>query len=201
MSDHGPGDRIVDGPAAEQFLVAVRRNAVTAALIDRLAGLDLPDCWLVAGCLFQTIWNARDGKAAAAGIRDYDVFYFDDSNLSYEAEDHVIRHVSAACADLPGTIEVKNQARVHLWYAERFKHDYPQLTSSSDGIGRFLVACTCVAVSCAPDHPAVVQARFGLDDLYAGRLRPNPCNRNDRLFAAKADSYRARWPWLHVVDG
>jgi uncharacterized protein len=54
------------------------------------------------------------------------VFYFDGTDLSYEAEDRVIRRVAAACADLPITIEVKDQARVHLWYRRRLRARLPE---------------------------------------------------------------------------
>jgi hypothetical protein len=60
-------------------------------------------------------------------VKDYDVFYFDDSDLSWDAEDAVIRRVQEAVADLGVTVEVKNQARVHLWYEQRFKATYPRL--------------------------------------------------------------------------
>ena len=184
---------------AEPFLADIRRNPVNAALVERLPSLDLPDCWLVAGCLFETIWNTRSGRPPTADIHDYDVFYFDRSDLTYEAEDRVIRRVLGAFADLPATIEVKNQARVHVWYRDKFDHDYPALQSSTDGIARFLVECTCVAVRCEAGLPPAVYARYGLDDLYVGILKPNAANPNARLFTAKASSYRARWPWLGIV--
>jgi hypothetical protein len=35
--------------------------------------------------LFQTVWNVLDCRDPGAGIRDYDLFYFDE-DTSYEAE-------------------------------------------------------------------------------------------------------------------
>ena len=163
-----------------------------------MPALGLPDCWLVAGCLFETIWNARTGNAPTAHIADYDVFYFDDRDLSYEAEDRVIRRVREAFSDLVPAIEVKNQARVHLWYVDKFGHDYPALASSTDGIDRFLVECTCIAVRCQAGGAPAVHATYGLDDMYAGVLRPNSRNHHPRLFAGKAEKYRMRWPWLRI---
>ena len=54
---------------------------------------------LVAGALFQTVWNLRSGRPPQEGIRDYDVFYWDD-DLSYEAEDRVIRRADSLFRDL-----------------------------------------------------------------------------------------------------
>lgn len=191
----------VDGKQAVDFLEEVRDNSINAALIDRLPALGLPDCWLVAGCLFETIWNLRSGRPPTEHIRDYDVFYFDAADLSYEAEDREIKRLSAAFADLDATIELKNQARVPLWYRQRFGWDYPALTSSTEGIDRFLVAGNCVGIRCTAGQPIAVYASYGLDDMYLGILRPNPLNHPQSRFPEKAESYRARWPWLAIEGG
>jgi uncharacterized protein len=183
--------------SSADFVADVRRNPFNVAMLDRLLDLDLPDCWLVAGCLFQTVWNLQTGRPPAENISDYDVFYFDDRDLSYDAEDCVIKRVTAAFADLPVTVEVKNQARVHLWYRQRFGHDYPQLQSSRDGIDRFLVACTCVGLGCSSDAHGTVYAPYGLEDLYAGVLMANTAVSNSR-FNEKALSYQVRWPFLQL---
>jgi uncharacterized protein len=183
---------------AAALVATVRQNSINAALLDRLPRLGLPDCWLVAGCLFQTVWNVQSGRPAAEGIRDYDVFYFDGNDLTYEAEDRLIKRIAAACADLGVTIELRNQARVHLWYRARFGHDYPQLTSSADSIDRFLVRCTCVGMRCVAGEEPALYARYGLDELKAGVLSPNPLNHPESRFAEKAASYQRRWPWLQI---
>jgi hypothetical protein len=130
-------------------------------------------------------------------VKDYDVFYFDDTDLSWDAEDAVIRRVQHAVADLGATVEVKNQARVHLWYEARFKSPYPQLRSARDGIDRYLIACTRVGIDLADQ---TLYAPDGLDDLAAGILRMNPLLPMRELFLKKARDYQARWPWLQVVQ-
>lgn len=172
------------------------RNPVNRELTERLGAIGLPECHLTAGCLFQATWNRGSGRAPDWGIKDYDVFYFDDSDLSWEAEDGVIRRVQAQVADLGVTVEVKNQARVHLWYAQHFGVDYPQLRSARDGIDRYLIACTCVGLETAS---GALYAPHGLDELETGLLRINPTHPVPHLFEAKAHSYQARWPWLTIV--
>ena len=44
----------------EAFLTLALKNACNTAILERLPALGLPDAWLVAGCLFQTVWNAFD---------------------------------------------------------------------------------------------------------------------------------------------
>lgn len=184
--------------AVEQFLSSIVQNPFVFRLLEDLPALGLNDAWLVAGCLFQTVWNLRSGRPATEGIRDYDMFYFDE-DVSFAAENVEIERARAAFADLPVRIDLKNQARVHLWYGERFGPGYPQLRSSRDSVDRFLVACTRVAVRRDSSGVLELYAPDGLSDVFEGVLRPNPLNHRPALFAAKAESYRARWPWL-VVD-
>ncbi|MGH6891270.1 MAG: nucleotidyltransferase family protein, partial [Dongiaceae bacterium] len=121
---------------------AALRNPINRAILQRLPLLGAPQAWLVAGCVYQVAWNEFSGRPPHHGIKDYDIFYFDESDLSWEAEDAVIRRGRVLFADLDGLIEIRNQARVHLWYPQSFSAPYPILSSAEDGIGRFLVRCT-----------------------------------------------------------
>lgn len=183
---------------AQRFIEIARGNPVNAALLERLPALGLKQCHLTAGCLFQALWNLQSGRAADWGVSDYDIFYFDDSDLSWEAEDAEIRRVDALCADLGVKIEVRNQARVHLWYPERFGRPYEPLRSAREGIDRYLVACTCVGIEVASGH---LYSPDPLDDLAAGILRVNPRFPDPGQFLRKAESYRLRWPWLRLAQG
>ena len=136
---------------ARFFVDQALTNPANRAILERLPGLSLPDAWLVAGCLFQTCWNLRSGRPPADGIRDYDVFYFDASDLSPEAEERVGQRVQAACADLGVAVEVKNQARVHTWYEAYFGAPYSPLRNVMEGIDRFLVDGTCVGLQARID--------------------------------------------------
>ena len=172
-------------------------NPVNAEILRRLPELGLGQAYLVAGCVYQAVWNRLSGFAPAAMVKDYDVFYFDDSDLSYAAEDAVIRRAARLFANLGAEIELKNQARVHLWYPQRFGSAYPQLQSTRDGIDRYLVTCTCVGIAAGTGE---IYAPYGLDELWDGVLRPNPVNLQPGRFREKAQSYRVRWPWLRIVE-
>lgn len=199
----GPSQRL----DAAHFTQHILTNRYNRAILERLPQLGLPDAWLVAGCLFQTVWNLQSGQSSEAQISDHDLFYFDPTDLSAEAERIVQARVDEALglACQGCVVEVKNQARVHTWYEAHFGHPYPALQGSRDGIDRFLIPCTCVGVRVVPgDAPWAerieVYAPNGLHDLYAGRLAMNPVNAKPDLFHAKAASYRARWPWLTVTQ-
>jgi uncharacterized protein len=179
---------------------AALRNPINRAILQRLSLLGAPQAWLVAGCVYQAVWNELAGRPPHSDIKDYDVFYFDDTDLSWEAEDAVIQRGRVLFADLDGLIEIRNQARVHLWYPQRFGAAYPALASTEDGIGRFLVRCTCVGLMPQGDGSLGLYAPYGLDELERGILKPNANAPSLHRFREKAESYRARWPWLKIED-
>jgi len=179
----------------ERFQAELLANRNNRAILDRWSDLALPDGWLVAGCLFQTVWNLQAGRAPESGIKDYDLFYFDAADLSEAGERAVQARMDGVLGDLGIALEAINQARVHLWYEADFGHPYAALRSSRDGIDRFLVACTCVGV-----RPGEIHAPHGLEALYRGELAMNPLTPHRDLFEAKATSYRARWPALTIVE-
>jgi hypothetical protein len=177
----------------QRFLADVLANRNNREILARWNSLQLPDAWLVAGCLFQTVWNLQAGREPEAGIKDYDLFYFDADDTSEAAEQAVQQRVGEALDDLGVTVEVANQARVHLWYEGHFGMPYPALEHTREGIDRFLVAGTCVGV-----RPGGLYAPNGFELIYGGMLTMNPLLPYRQLFARKAASYRERWPWLQV---
>jgi hypothetical protein len=59
----------------EAFLRDIACNAVNAGILSCWQKLDLPNAWLVAGCLFQTVWNLQSGRSPEFGIKDDGLFY------------------------------------------------------------------------------------------------------------------------------
>ena len=76
---------------------------------------------------------------------------------------------------------------------------YAPLASARHGIERFLVPGTCVGLQPSPGSALpVLCAPHGLEEMYAGLLRPNPLCPHLPLFRAKARSYKERWSWLQI---
>lgn len=181
-----------------EFAAAVLSNPVNAAILTRLPALGLADAWLVSGSLFQTVWNAMNGHAPDRGINDYDLSYFD-PDTSWDAEDAAIRRTAEAFADLGAKIELRNQARVHLWYEQKFGAPYPPLTRATDGIDRFLMHCAMVGLR---PHGAGhdVYAPHGFDDIAAMIVRPNPtANFQAARYLEKAGRWKRLWPQLTIL--
>jgi len=181
-----------------RFVEAVLSNPINRIILDRLPRLGLTDLWLVSGSVFQPIWNSLTGHPPDYGIKDYDIFYFD-ADTSWEAEDAVIRRVTAALSEVRAQIEPRNQARVHLWYPQKFDVAYPPLQRATDGIDRFLIVAAQVGIR--PLKAGFdVYAPNGFDDVEALTIRPHLCpNFRADLYEAKAASWKARWPELTVL--
>lgn len=169
------------------------------AILRTLRDLGLPDAWLVSGGIYQTAWNVMTGRPLLHGIKDFDVIYFDGSDLSYEAEDAVIGKVTAALPKLADLLEVRNQARVHLWYERRFGRPYRPLDCSMDALTTYAARTHAVAARLDADETIILQAPFGLANLFAMRLVPNYGQMNPETYAEKAERMKALWPELEVV--
>jgi hypothetical protein len=181
-----------------RFLTLAMKNPVNVAILDELHRLAVPDGWLVSGCLVQTVWNVMTGRAVDHGIADYDVFYFD-PDTSWDAEDAVIRRLSVQLAHLAVKIEVRNQARVHLWYPAKHGLPYPPLTRATDGIDRFLTQNTQVGVR-RRGEGYEVYAPHGFGDIAGLIARPNPgANFSAANYAAKVARWKTLWPELTVI--
>ena len=184
------------------LITAALANPINRKILERLPMLGAPNACLVAGSVYQAFWNALSDRPVAEGVKDYDIFYFDGSDLSYEAEDVVIQRAAALLGDLDVLVDVKNQARVHLWYPQRFGGgDYAPLQTVEDGIARFLARATCIGLMPQFDGTLRLIAPYGLEETRRGELRPTPFRWVDiEKFRAKAQSYIARWPWLRIVE-
>jgi uncharacterized protein len=188
----------VSGPGEERFLEIVTADPIVRAVLERAPALGLGEWWLTAGVLFQTVWNALTSRPAGTGIHDVDLFYFD-GNTSWEAEDAVIRAGAKLFADLPVPVEIRNEARVHLWYADRFGTPAPPFRDCADAIDHFAAVCCCYGVTMTADGGLRVYAPHSYDDLFAMVVRPNRRLAPRHVYETKAARWVEQWPELTVL--
>jgi uncharacterized protein len=185
----------------EERLRAILRGAPGLMRVLTVArDLGLPDWLVFSGAVYQPAWNHMTGRPPEHGIADYDLAYFDASDISYEAEDRVIRRVAAAFEPaLAAMVEVRNQARVHLWFEAKFGEAYAPLTSTAEALTRFTSPAFAVGARLEADGQLTVVAPFGLEDLFALRIRANRLRPSAGL-ARTAQNARRRWPEV-VAEG
>jgi hypothetical protein len=178
---------------------ALRRNRTLTEVLARAASMDLLGWYLVAGCLYQTVWNVVTGQPPDAGILDYDLAYFDDSDLSWDAEDAVIRAGNEIFAGLPAPVQIRNQARVHLWYEQKFGVPCPPHSSTEAAIDTFEATAACLGVRQGPRGRWRIYAPYGLADVFNLVVRPNPVLAPRYVYQAKTSRWRQQWPGLTVL--
>ena len=195
MPDEGGEAELV-----ERLTVIVRGAPSLMQVLTTIRALDLPDWLMMSGAVYQRVLNALTGRPPDYGVRDYDLGYFDASDISYDAEDVVIRRVGAAFVEpLRSVVEVCNQARVHVWFEGHFGEPYTPLLCTAEALERF-VSPMFTVVRLELDDRLHVAAPFGLDDLFALRLRPNP-RRPSAGFVRVATAVTRRWPEVRVEKG
>ena len=183
----------------DDLRACLSRNEVLVEVLRRAAELDLPGCYLTASCVFQTVWNVVTGRPPTEGIRDYDLFYFDDSDLSWDAENEVIQAGERAFAGLPAVVEIRNEARVHLWYEEHFGVPCAPYTSTEAAIDSFAATTCCVGIRLEGDGKWHVYAPHGLADVFNLVVRPNPVLAPRDVYETKTRRWRGQWPELTIL--
>ncbi|WP_193334516.1 nucleotidyltransferase family protein [Devosia beringensis] len=183
-----------------QALAAIIRDQpMLMVVLEQLRDMALPDHLLVAGAIYNSVWNALTGRAALTGINDIDVIYFDDRDLGWDAEDRVIKALEARFAGLPIPVQARNQARVHLWFEQKFGIPFLPLRSSAEMLGRYASKTHAVGARLNDAGGLEIVAPFGLDDLFSFRMVPNPVLDNRVAHASKAERAKAIWPELTII--
>ena len=176
----------------------IRAEPTLMRVLDTIRVLDIPDGWLVSGAIYNCVWNSLTGRPALHGVNDIDIIYFD-ADLSWEAEDRVIKAIEQALGGLPVPVQPRNQARVHLWFEEKFGFPFAPLASARESLLRYASKTHAVAARLEADGSLAIDAPFGLEDMFAFRVTPNPAADNRLTHEKKGARIRSVWPEVTVV--
>ena len=177
----------------------LKQNTALYQVIRNLYRLNLNDCYVGGGCVFQTVWNYQMGFEPNYGITDIDLIYFDDSDLSEDAENKAIIRVQQAFHDVPYTFDVKNEARVHLWYKRKFGIDISPYTSSESAINTWPTVVSSVGVY-HDGKNFKIYAPYGLNDMFGRIVRANKLLITQDVFEKKAAKWKSKWNDITVLD-
>lgn len=187
----------------DQQLVQLRAilstNKTLVTVLERVATMGMRNWYLAAGAVSQTIWNHMSGMAPDTGISDYDVVYHDDSDLSWEAEDAYIQKSKALFSDMPDLdVEIRNQARVHLWYGKKYGVECAPHATVEAGIDTWISTSAMIGIRLKSDDTWSVYAPRGLSDYFNMVARPNAALGLRENYEKKAARWRSIWPKLTV---
>lgn len=168
------------------------------ALTD-VRNLKLPDWYIAAGAIRNTIWNHFHHYPTTLHQKDIDVAYFDISDMVGKQEKISERILRTKSPSLKW--EVVNQARAHL-FKQALSVKRQPATSSSESIAYWSETATCVGVRLEKDNSFTICAPHGLDDLMNLVVRPVPKPYQDlslyrqRVQGKKWDHI---WPRLRII--
>ena len=158
----------------------------------------LPDWYLVSGALPQSVWNAALDRPALEHVKDIDLVYFDARDLTKDTALAREYAVSERLSGIGIKLDAKNQARVHLWYEERFGYPIRPYRSAREAIATFPFTASSVGIT-RIDNALRVFAPFALDDLFAMMVRANRTLITPQVYARKAARVRVHWPDVAVL--
>ncbi|MFC5700385.1 nucleotidyltransferase family protein [Cohnella faecalis] len=183
----------------EQYLIRIiEQNKLVYDFLNQVQKLKINHYYIGAGCITQTVWNHLCGMPLSYGIKDIDFVYFDD-DLSEQREEETKSEVERLFSELPFKIDVKNQARVHLWYKDRFGYEIKPYRSLEDAINTWPTTATALGARISGSDWDVY-APFGLEDLFGMIVRPNKAQITKEIYEDKVRRWKGQWDKLIIVE-
>lgn len=182
-----------------QLLFSIlQKNSLLFEIIRGAPEIGLDDYYIGAGCICQTVWNYQNGFDLMYGISDVDFVYFD-VDTGYEKEDIVIRQIEQRFSHLPVVIDVKNQARVHLWYQKHYGYELLPYESLEHAINSWPTTSTSIGIKLINDK-LVVYAPFGLNDMFGQIVRANKTQITKDFYLQKCAKWSKKWFTLQIME-
>ncbi len=185
------------------FISILTKNKNLMMVLDYIAKLELPNFYIAAGAVFQTIWNYYDGKDLNFGIKDIDVIYYNNSDLSVEKDleyyDIIKKYIKEKGFNYD--IDVSNEARMHIWKMEHGQgENVEQYKNSEDAIDKWVATVHAIGITKVNDD-IKVYAPYGLSDIYSRTIRPIKHNGNSKeLYEMKVESWTKRFSDLNIIE-
>jgi len=182
----------------KQMLFSIlSKNSVLFELIKDAQSIGLQNYYIGAGCICQTVWNFQNNLDLMYGISDVDFVYFDE-DLSYEKEDLIIKQIERKFYHLPIKIDIKNQARVHLWYKKYYGYELSPYVSVENAINTWPTTATAIGVKMLDDK-FIVYAPFGLNDMFGQIIRANKAQITKETYLQKCEKWSKKWSSLKII--
>lgn len=177
--------------------ILIQNEVIYKALQEAEALCEVP-YYIGAGCITQTVWNYLNGLEPMYGISDIDFVYFDSDDLSYEGENERIIQIRKGIHITEVGLDIKNQARIHLWYKDHFGYEVRPYVSVEDAITTWPTTATAIGVRLI-EGKLIVYAPFGLEDLFGQVIRANKARITKDIYEKKVSKWTGKWNTLKVI--
>lgn len=186
----------------EELVSILKKNSQLIKMLEYIFTLHLPNFYIAAGSVFQTIWNYQDGRDLNYEIKDLDVIYYNLDDLSVDTDMkyyEMIQAYARSCG-FSYEIDVSNEARMHLWKEEQEGVKIEPYKSSEDAIDRWIATVHAIGIT-LDNGDIKVYAPYGLSDIFSRTIRPIKHRNNYKeLYNKKVSAWQKRFSNLNVIE-
>lgn len=184
----------------EKFISIIKQNKDLMLILDYIQSLNLPNFYIAAGAVFQTIWNYYDNNPLNYNIKDIDIIYYDSNNLSKEDEKKLEYNISQYFKDMNYEFDVHNEARMHLWKKENENKNIDQYKNSEDAIDQWIATVHAIGIT-KKNNNIEIYAPYGLSDIFSRTVRPIKHKANsEELYNKKVTTWGKRFDNLNIIE-
>lgn len=180
----------------------LKQNKPLIDVLNYIEKLKLPNFYIAAGSIFQTIWNYYDNNDLNYNIKDIDVIYYNNKDLSVDKDIEYYKLIIDYCnkKGYKYEIDVSNEARMHLWKKEKYNIDIEPYESSEDAINKWIATVHAIGIT-KNNGKIKIYAPYGLNDIYTRTIRPikHPYN-TEEIYKKKAQNWNKRFNNLTIID-
>nr|WP_232442197.1 nucleotidyltransferase family protein [Burkholderia ubonensis] len=99
------------------------------------------------------------------------------------------------------SVEVTNQAAVHLWFEGALGHPVSPFSSLTQAVASWSEYTRAVGLTLLGDGTVDVCAPYGLDDLFSMVVRRNPVRVSVDTYHRRIQQkrYKDRWPRVTII--
>lgn len=186
----------------KKFIEIIKKNSELMEILDYIEELKLPNFYIAAGMVFQTIWNYYDKKDLNYKVKDVDIVYYDEDNLDKEKEEKLERQIEDYfnSKGINYKFDVHNEARMHLWKKENENKNINQYKNSEDAIYQWIATVHAIGIT-KEKGKIKVYAPYGLTDIFTRTIRPIKHKYNSKeLYDKKVESWKKRFDNLTIIE-
>lgn len=186
----------------KMFIEIIKKNSDLMEILNYIEKLKLPNFYIAAGMVFQTIWNYYDKKDLNYKVKDVDIVYYDKENLDKDKEEKLEKQIEDyfSSKGINYKFDVHNEARMHLWKKENENNNIDQYKNSEDAIYQWIATAHAIGIT-KENGKIKVYAPYGLSDIFSRTIRPIKHKYNSKeLYDKKVDSWKKRFDNLTIIE-
>ena len=186
----------------KEVIKILKKNKDLMNILNYISEINLPNFYIAAGCIFQTIWNYFDNKPLNYGIKDIDIIYYDKDDISKETEIKIEKEITNHFKKINNNykFDIHNEARMHLWEKEKNNIVIDQYKNSEDAINNWIVTIHAIGIT-KENGEIMLYAPYGLDDIFSRTVRPIKHKTNTKeKYYKKVNSWKDRFNNLNIIE-